>query len=141
MLDLPEAPRPTYPNGEVPESALCTATSDGSQLLRCDAAVSFRLMGVAFAEANGAPLCITDSYRSRVGQERAHVAKPHLTATPGTSVHGWGLAVDLCGGIERFDTPEHDWLVAHGPSFGWHHPAWAEPGGSRPEPWHFEYGA
>ena len=141
VLDLPEAPRPTYPNGEVPESALCTATSDGAQLLRCDAAVSFRLMGVAFAEANGAPLCITDSYRSRAGQERAHVAKPHLTATPGTSVHGWGLAVDLCGGIERFDTPEHDWLVAHGPSFGWHHPAWAEPGGSRPEPWHFEYGA
>ena len=69
-----------------------------------------------------------------------HVLKPNMTATPGTSVHGWGLAVDLCGGIESFDTSEHAWLVAHGPAFGWHHPSWAEAGGSRPEPWHFEYG-
>ncbi|MFC4785498.1 peptidoglycan DD-metalloendopeptidase family protein [Nocardioides sp. MAHUQ-72] len=139
VLDLPEAPRPTYPNGEVPDSALCTATSDGGQLLRCDAAVAYRLMGAAFAEDNGAELCITDSYRSRDGQERVHVLKPNLTATPGTSVHGWGLAVDLCGGIESFDSAEHAWMLAHGPAFGWRHPSWAEPGGSRPEPWHFEY--
>ena len=139
VLDLPEAPRPTYTNGEVPETALCTATSDGAQLLRCDAAVAFRLMGAAFESANGAPMCITDSYRSRDGQERVHVLKPNMTATPGTSVHGWGLAVDLCGGIESFDTSEHAWMIAHGPAYGWHHPAWAEAGGSRPEPWHFEY--
>lgn len=140
VLDLPEAPRATYTNGEVPETALCAATSDGVQLLRCDAAVAYRLMGAAFESDNGAPMCITDSYRSRAGQERVHVLKPNMTATPGTSVHGWGLAVDLCGGIESFDTSEHAWLVAHGPAFGWHHPSWAEAGGSRPEPWHFEYG-
>ncbi len=50
-------------------------------------------------------------------------------------------AVDLCGGVERFDTAEHEWMLAHGPAYGWIHPSWAGAGGSRPEPWHFEYGA
>jgi hypothetical protein len=139
VLDLPEKPRPTYTNGEVPAGSLCAATPDGVQQLRCDAAVAFRLMSAGFEADNGETICITDSYRSREGQERAHVLKPTLTATPGTSVHGWGLAVDLCGGIESFDAPEHAWMTAHGPSYGWIHPSWAEPGGSRPEPWHFEY--
>ncbi|NYD42880.1 peptidoglycan DD-metalloendopeptidase family protein [Nocardioides panaciterrulae] len=139
VVDVPEVPRPTYTNGELPADALCAATPGGVQQLRCDAAVAFRLMGAQFEADNGAPLCITDSYRSRAGQERVHVLKPNLTATPGTSVHGWGLAVDLCGGIESFDTAEHAWMMTHGPAYGWRHPSWAEPGGSRPEPWHFEY--
>jgi LAS superfamily LD-carboxypeptidase LdcB len=63
-----------------------------------------------------------------------------MAAVPGTSNHGWGRAVDLCGGIESFGTPQHDWLVANAPRFGWVHPSWAEVTGSRPEPWHFEFG-
>ena len=31
-------------------------------------------------------------------------------------------------------------MVTHGPEHGWVHPSWAGAGGSRPEPWHFEYG-
>jgi LAS superfamily LD-carboxypeptidase LdcB len=139
VLDVPEAPRATYPNGEVPAEALCAATSDGVQQLRCDAAVAYRLMSAAFEEDNGETLCITDSYRSRAGQEQVHVLKPGLTATPGTSVHGWGLAVDLCGGVESFSSTEHAWMIERGPTFGWTHPSWAGAGGSRPEPWHFEY--
>ena len=141
VLDLPELPRPTYPNGEVPESALCAATTGGVQTLRCDAAVAFRLLSEAFATETGDALCITDSYRSRDGQEQVFRTKPGLAATPGTSVHGHGLAVDLCGGVERFGTDEHAWMVQEGPSYGWVHPSWAAEGGSRPEPWHFEYGA
>ena len=53
--------------------------------------------------------------------------------------HGWGVAVDLCGGIQSFGTAEHTWLFTHAPLFGWFHPAWAEPTGSRPEPWHWEF--
>ena len=139
VLDLPERPRPSYPNGEMPADALCPATSDGSQLLRCDAAVAFRLLAAAYAEDLGTSLCITDSYRSRAGQERVFATKPGLAASPGTSVHGLGLAVDLCGGVERFDSTENDWLLGHGPTYGWVHPGWAAAGGSRPEPWHFEY--
>jgi murein DD-endopeptidase MepM/ murein hydrolase activator NlpD len=139
VLDVPEAPRPTYPNGEMPDDALCSATPDGVQHLACDAAVAYRLMAAAFEQDNGETLCITDSYRSRAGQESAHLRKPGLTAQPGTSVHGLGRAVDLCGGVESFSTSEHAWMVQHGPAYGWHHPSWAAAGGSRPEPWPFEY--
>ncbi|MDI6911832.1 peptidoglycan DD-metalloendopeptidase family protein [Nocardioides sp.] len=139
VLDVPERPRPTYPNGELPADALCPATSDGAQQLRCDAAVAFRLLAAAYAGDLGATLCITDSYRSRAGQERVFATKPGLAASPGTSVHGLGLAVDLCGGVERFGSTENDWLLGHGPGYGWVHPGWAAAGGSRPEPWHFEY--
>ena len=139
VLSVPGLTRPAYPNGELPDTALCDATPGGGQRLACDAAVAYRLLGAAYAATFGADLCITDSYRSLAGQQRAHVAKPSLTATPGTSVHGQGRAVDLCGGVERFGTPENTWLTEHGPRFGWVHPAWAAAGGSRPEPWHFEY--
>ncbi len=139
VLDVPERPHPVYVNGEMPDTALCPATPDGVQRLSCDAAVAYRLLSASYADAFGSELCITDSYRSRDGQERAHLAKPALTATPGTSVHGLGRAVDLCGGVERFGTAENDWMLAHGPDFGWVHPDWAAAGGSRPEPWHFEY--
>jgi murein DD-endopeptidase MepM/ murein hydrolase activator NlpD len=128
-----------FANGEVPASELCPATSDG-QLLRCDAAVAYRLMEQAFLAETGTPLCITDSYRSRAGQEQLYLTKPDLAAVPGTSNHGLGLAVDLCGGVEQFGTAEHQWVVTNGPRFGWVHPDWAAAGGSRPEPWHFEFG-
>jgi hypothetical protein len=141
VLAVPELPRPSYTNGEVPDDALCSATPDGAQHLRCDAAVAYRLLDAAYDDAFGTSICITDSYRSRAGQEDVFRHKPGLAATPGTSNHGWGVATDLCGGIERFDTPEHDWMVTHGPALGWVHPSWAGAGGSRPEPWHFEYDA
>jgi murein DD-endopeptidase MepM/ murein hydrolase activator NlpD len=138
---LPLFAEGTVANGEIPESSLCTATFLGDQLLRCDAAVGLRMMSAAYESAMGEPLCMTDSYRSRAGQEALFVVKPGLAATPGTSNHGWGVAVDLCGGVERFGTPQHEWLVANGPAFGWQHPPWAAADGSRPEAWHFEFGA
>ena len=128
-----------YANGTIPQSALCAATVEG-QLLRCDAAVAYRLMAQAFEKERGETLCITDSYRSREGQEQVFRTKPGLAAVPGTSNHGWGIAVDLCGGVEQFGTPEQNWVVANGPVFGWFHPHWAGADGTRPEPWHFEYG-
>ena len=67
--------------------------------LRCDAAASYAALADAFAAAFGPPLCITDSYRSFAAQVAAFRAKPRLAAVPGTSNHGWALAVDLCGGI------------------------------------------
>lgn len=141
VLDVPEAPPAEYPNGVLPDEALCPATAGGQHRLRCDAAVAYRLLAAKYADALGTDLCITDSYRSLGAQERAHLVKPGLTASPGTSQHGLGLAVDLCGGVERFGSPQNDWLLAHAPTYGWTHPAWAAPGGSKPEPWHWEYPA
>jgi LAS superfamily LD-carboxypeptidase LdcB len=65
--------------------------------------------------------------------------KPGLAATPGRSQHGWGLAVDLCGGVQTFGSEPHLWMQLNAPAFGWHHPAWAGQRGSRPEAWHWEF--
>jgi cell wall-associated NlpC family hydrolase len=127
-----------YPNGLIPPSALCPLGA-GGHLLRCDAAAAYRAMSAAFAGAFGSPLCITDSYRTYAGQVRLYQQKPALAAVPGTSNHGWGLAVDLCGGIEVYGTPQYGWMKANAGRFGFLHPDWAEPGNGREEPWHWEY--
>ncbi|WP_164704612.1 D-alanyl-D-alanine carboxypeptidase family protein [Blastococcus litoris] len=127
-----------YPNGLIPPSALCPI-GVGSHSLRCDAAAAYKAMSTAFAGAFGTPICITDSYRTYASQVKLYGEKPALAAVPGTSNHGWGLAVDLCGGIERFGTPQYDWLKANAGRFGFLHPDWAEPGRGREEPWHWEY--
>jgi hypothetical protein len=127
-----------YPNGLIPPSALCPI-GVGGHSLRCDAAAAYRAMSAAFAEAFGRPVCITDSYRTYAGQVRLYGEKPALAAVPGTSNHGWGLAVDLCGGIDGFGTPQYAWMVANAGRFGWLHPTWADPGNGREEPWHWEY--
>jgi LAS superfamily LD-carboxypeptidase LdcB len=60
-------------------------------------------------------------------------------AAAAASNHGSGLAVDLCGGIERFGTRQYAWMQANAGRFGFLHPDWAEPGNGREEPWHWEY--
>lgn len=126
-----------YPNGLIPETALCPVGS--AHRMRCDAAAAFGAMSTAYALAYGQPLCLTDSYRSYPAQIDVYQRKPSLAALPGTSNHGWGLAADLCGGAENFGSDQHEWLLQHAPTFGWGLPAWAQPGGGRPEPWHWEY--
>jgi peptidoglycan DL-endopeptidase CwlO len=127
-----------FPNGFIPLTALCGIGLPG-HALRCDAASSFQAMSAAFGSSFGRPLCVTDSYRTFDSQVRLYGLKPALAAIPGTSNHGWGLAVDLCGGAEAFGTPEYAWLVHYGPSFGWSNPPWAQPGRGREEPWHWEF--
>ena len=63
-------------------------------------------------------------------------------AVPGTSIHGWGRAIDFqdAGGYLRFGSAGYQWLQANAWRWGFVHPAWAEPGGSSPEPWHWESG-
>jgi cell wall-associated NlpC family hydrolase len=127
-----------YPNGLIPPSALCPI-GVASHSLRCDAAAAYKAMSTAFTGAFGAPICITDSYRTYSSQVRLYGEKPALAAVPGTSNHGWGLAVDLCGGIETFGTAQYAWMKANAGRFGFLHPDWAEPGRGREEPWHWEY--
>jgi cell wall-associated NlpC family hydrolase len=127
-----------FPNGLVPPSAMCPLGVAG-HLLRCDAATAYQAMSTAFAGAFGTPLCLTDSYRTYGEQVRLYGEKPELAAVPGTSDHGWGLAVDLCGGVQRFGTAQYAWMVANAGRFGFLHPRWADPGNGREEPWHWEY--
>jgi hypothetical protein len=127
-----------YPNGLIPPSAMCSLGIAGHQL-RCDAAAAFRAMARAYASSFGGALCVTDSYRTYASQVRLYGEKPALAAVPGTSNHGWGLALDLCGGIQTFGTPQYAWMVANAGRFGFLHPTWADPGNGREEPWHWEY--
>ena len=128
-----------FPNGMIPAAALCSVPTSPGHLLRCDAARGVQALAAAYLGRFRTPLCITDSYRSIAGQIAVFAAKPDLAAVPGTSQHGWGLALDLCGGIQQFGTPQHEWMRANAPRFGWMHPSWAETRGSKPEPWHWEF--
>jgi hypothetical protein len=128
-----------YANGMIPLAALCPLWGAPGEYLRADAAYAFGRLSQAYAAAFGTPLCVTDSYRSYAEQVALHARKPRLAAVPGTSNHGWATAADLCGGIESFGTATHTWMLLNAPAFGWFHPAWAEPTGSLPEPWHWEF--
>ncbi len=127
-----------WANGRIPASALCPVAR--GHALRCDAAAGYAGMARAFEAAFGTPLCITDSYRSMAAQVDAARRKPALAAVPGTSNHGWALAVDLCGGVNVAGTPQWTWMTQHAADFGFVNPDWAQPGGEKPEPWHWEYG-
>jgi hypothetical protein len=127
-------------NGNIDPAALCPLWRAPGHRLRYDASVAFNRMSQFYARAHrGTPLCVTDSYRSYAAQVDVYHRKPELAAVPGTSNHGWGKAVDFCGGIQTAGTPAHNWMQANAGRFGWFHPAWAEPGGSKPEAWHWEY--
>ena len=129
-----------YANGFVDGAALCPLYGAPGHRLQRDAALAFSAMSRAREAETGQPLCVTDSYRSYSAQVRLFAEKPSLAAIPGTSNHGWGLAVDLCGGVQSFGAEAHTWMQRNAGRFGWVHPAWAEQGGSRPEPWHWEFG-
>ncbi|WP_402469554.1 D-alanyl-D-alanine carboxypeptidase family protein [Isoptericola aurantiacus] len=128
-----------YSNGNIPASVLCEIASAPGHLLRCDAAEQFAALNAAYRDRFGVDIPITDSYRSYAAQVAVRATKPHLAAVPGTSNHGWGLALDLSTPISGGASAEYAWLRVHGPDYGWDNPSWARPGGTKPEPWHFEF--
>jgi len=130
-----------YSNGQLPLAALCPLWDAPGMMLQKAAAASFNQMSEAYAHAFGTPLCVTSSYRTYERQVELYATMPAgYAAVPGTSNHGWALAVDLCGGIQVDGSPQHQWLLDHAAAFHWFHPAWAMPGGAGPhEPWHWEY--
>lgn len=128
-----------YSNGQIPDSALASPDFSTSVRLRADAAAALSELNKAYVQAFGANIVVTDSYRSYEGQVQCQKTKGSLCAKPGTSNHGWGLAVDLGGGINSFGTPQHQWMVANASKYGWTHPSWAQQTGSKPEAWHWEF--
>lgn len=144
-LDLPQLGQAcsddlaSYPNGQLPASALCPLWMAPGEFAHPAAAVSFQALSQKFATDLGRPICVTDSYRSLTEQVIVKASRGWWAATPGTSNHGLGKALDLCGGINSFGTIEHLWMRQNAPLFGWFHPSWARAGGRKPEPWHWEY--
>ena len=142
LLDVVERYADTtaaYANGRIPTAVLCPLDFAPGHMLRCDAAKQLSDLSDAYEARFGVPIPITDSYRSYAAQVAVRIAKPHLAAVPGTSNHGWGLAVDLSSPISSGTTAQYVWLRLHGPDYGWDNPSWARLDGSKPEPWHFEF--
>jgi murein DD-endopeptidase MepM/ murein hydrolase activator NlpD len=129
-----------HQNGRIDLGELCIPQFASSAHLRCDASGAIEQLNTAYFAEFATDMTITDSYRSYEAQVSCRERKGDLCADPGTSNHGWGMAVDFGGGIEDPGSPEHQWMLSHASDFGWVLPTWAGAGGSKPEPWHWEYG-
>lgn len=130
--------RLNYPNGLIPQSALCALPQSG-WYLRADAARKFWKLNAAYRAHFGGNICVNSAYRPLQRQYELYASMPAgYAAVPGTSNHGRGMAVDLGCGINQFGTAQHNWMRNHAGQWGFFHPAWARSGPI--EPWHWEFG-
>lgn len=119
-----------HQNGRVPDAALTPVGDTGHRLWQPAAQQLTRL--IDDARAQGVTIGITDSYRTYDTQvdlvrRKGLYSQGGLAATPGTSDHGWGLAVDL-----RLDDRAQAWMRANADRYGF-----AED--TPREPWHWAY--
>ncbi len=121
-------------NGRLSASSLCPLWQRGEQL-QSEAATALTGMNTVYRSVFGHNICLDDSYRSLARQYGTRATRGYLAATPGTSMHGWGLAVDICK--EALNGASGRWIRANASTFGWANPAWAKT--SKYEPWHWEY--
>lgn len=128
-------------NGKLPASDLCSLWTGASSFqLRADAAVALATLNQKYVEDFGKSMCVSSGYRSYAQQASMHSSNSSMVAPAGQSNHGWGLAVDLCGGIDSAGTKQWKWMAENGPALGWDNPGWARSGGIGPyEPWHWEF--
>lgn len=130
-------------NGQLPDRDLSPTYIGGR--LRHDAAESADRMSLQFALDNGEFLMAVspnDTYRSLAWQIQRRKEVGNLAAPPGTSNHGWGMAVDFANGMNSWSSAAQKWFADNGPKYGWHTPGWATPGHAqfqKNEPWHKEY--
>jgi len=143
-------------NGRITGAAL-VATSSGPLLYR-DAAAQYERMKTAFDnepahKAKGWKLSISSGFRSLAVQEafipeKGWTRKPGLegaaqgntsnyglATTPGTSNHGWGLAIDV-NLLDGYFGEMKKWLDKNGRTWGFY-PIPSNPDGT--ESWHFDY--
>lgn len=119
-----------YGNGRIPAERL-EPIGVGSHRLYAPAAQAYRTM-TADAAAQGVQIGITDSYRTYDSQvdlagRKGLYSQGGLAATPGTSNHGWGLAVDL-----DLDPTAQQWMRDNGWRYGFVED-------TPREPWHWAY--
>ena len=129
-----------YTNGSIPLKVLCAVSFAPSQRLRCDAAEALTRLNAAYRVAFGRDLSISGTYRTLDEQISTRAAKGTMAAVPGTSNHGWGLAIDLSD-VTSYRSAQYAWLKANAMTYGWRHPVYMDEGGRGPhEPWHWEFG-
>jgi hypothetical protein len=119
-----------YGNGKIPTEALEKIGIKGHKMWS-KAAEAFKAMRAAAADA-GVDIGVTDSYRPYEEQvdlvrRKGLYSQGGLAAKPGTSPHGWGVALDIDVTSEGLA-----WMREHGTEYGY---VECVPR----EPWHWEY--
>jgi zinc D-Ala-D-Ala carboxypeptidase len=118
-------------NGRLPDSLL--ASIGGGHQLSAPAAEGFNRLNNA-AKRDGVTIGLTDSYRNYADQvdvaaRKGIYGQGGWAAVPGTSNHGWGLALDL-----DLDDKAQSWMRENAWKYGFYEDV---PG----EPWHWTYRA
>ena len=149
-------------NGKLPLSLLATIPGT-NKTIRASLLPQTVALREAFRRKFGKSLSITSAYRTYASQtslfqdrfttnysNSAKIDKRYWagktwwrkkgkgsSATPGTSNHGWGLAIDFGSNVNVGGSAEHSWMVKNAPSYGWN---WPKQFRKAPyyEPWHFE---
>ena len=137
QLEEAQAEWGSYENGKIPDSELQALSFSPSNKMNKKAATAMEEMNKAYKADNGSDLIINDAYREYNRQVKLREQLGSTAGVPGTSNHGWGLAADI--EVGAFGSSTYNWLKANAHKYGYVHPAWAEPGGSNPEQWHWEY--
>ena len=119
-----------FGNGRIPSTALSPIAGSSERLWAPAAERLTALM--ADARASGVSIGVTDGYRDydtqvSLAQTKGLYSQGGLAAQPGTSQHGWGLAVDL-----RLDATAQAWMRAHASEYGFVENV-------PREPWHWEF--
>ena len=126
-------------NGRLSAADLCDLPWAPGMSLQPRAAVALTALNEAFTIEFGHDIALADSYRSIGRQYSVKESRGYLAAAPGTSMHGYGVAIDLASSVTGSGA-EYKWLVANAAAYGWVNPPWAQRGGSsKYEPWHFEF--
>lgn len=158
--------RNSFQNGRIPESALFESSFmvNGGYIGSNKSAIKYKLeenaarsldrMMDAFKNSSfygKQKVYITDGYRDY--QEQVYLKEKYGdgAAAPGTSNHGWAVAVDFWWGmktkfrknkdlrIASFTHPNYKWFHENAHKFGWYNPVKLRDGRGVDEWWHWEY--
>lgn len=140
-----------YSNGRLPARALAEIKKPQEALQHHQEGTAEGGRGFRQARRGATrSLASTSTSRTRTAPSRAEqvalkgAVKGPYAATPGTSNHGLGLALDLGSNINVAASAEHKWMDSAAKTFGWENPWWAKdnnPANGQFEPWHWEYSA
>ncbi|WP_417366916.1 SH3 domain-containing protein [Glutamicibacter arilaitensis] len=135
-------------NGRLPESMLAAIPWDTEKtLIAAPALADLTRLNTAFKKKFGKNLDIDLAYRTLDTQKYYYKELgPYIAAKPGTSNHGWGLAIDVPEShAYSFRGKYYKWLKSNSKKHNWVHRKNLEEfraDGSRnpyAEAWHFEY--
>ena len=103
--------------------------------------------------SQGGCMTVTSIFRTLEDQKRVQKSRGAAAAKPGTSAHGWGIAIDirelyrLVDGSSNLEANKkarekdiYKFIASTGEKYGWYNP-WrlADGAGKMDECWHFEY--